>query len=26
MVSYTPYQTAVVTPDAALCEALKEKN
>ena len=26
MVIYTTYQTAVVTPDAALCEALKEKN
>ena len=26
MVVYTTYQTAVVTPDAALCEALKEKN
>jgi len=25
MVIYTTYQTAVVTPDAALCERLKEK-
>ena len=25
MVIYTTYQTAVVTPDAALCEQLKEK-
>ena len=25
MVIYTTYQTAVVTPDAALCEKLKEK-